>query len=121
MDVTELAQFVRNTSRFSEVVSVLAKYGLVGWLHNVGLNWVQQFFQDTEGHPLAALTLEERSRLALIELGPAYIKLGQILSTRPDLVGPQLAKNSPSCAPIRPRTRRKWYERRLRLNSDDRR
>ena len=29
---------------------------------------------------------------ALTALGPAYIKFGQILSTRPDVVGAELAK-----------------------------
>jgi ubiquinone biosynthesis protein len=32
------------------------------------------------------LTRAERTRLALQELGPTFIKLGQILSTRPDLI-----------------------------------
>jgi ubiquinone biosynthesis protein len=35
---------------------------------------------------LANLSPAERMRLALEELGPTYIKLGQILSTRPDII-----------------------------------
>jgi ubiquinone biosynthesis protein len=35
----------------------------------------------------------ERMALALQELGPAFIKLGQMLATRPDMVGEQLASD----------------------------
>jgi ubiquinone biosynthesis protein len=44
-----------------------------------------------QGHALALQTPEARIRLALAELGPTFVKLGQMLSTRPDLVGPALA------------------------------
>ncbi len=39
--------------------------------------------KHTDGHPLTS---------ALTELGPSYIKLGQFLATRPDIVGPARAK-----------------------------
>ena len=32
-----------------------------------------------------------RLRLALENLGPIFVKLGQVLSTRPDVVGPEYA------------------------------
>ena len=36
-------------------------------------------------------TIPKRIRNVLEDLGPAYIKLGQMLSTRPDLVGLEIA------------------------------
>lgn len=39
---------------------------------------------------LEKFTLEQRVRMALEELGPTFIKLGQVVSTRPDLVSPEL-------------------------------
>ena len=36
---------------------------------------------------------ESRLSAALTRLGPSYVKLGQFLATRPDVVGPALAKD----------------------------
>jgi ubiquinone biosynthesis protein len=36
---------------------------------------------------------EQRLAAALTSLGPSYIKLGQFLATRPDVIGPELARN----------------------------
>ncbi|MEZ6062396.1 MAG: AarF/ABC1/UbiB kinase family protein [Planctomycetaceae bacterium] len=106
MDVASLPQLARNTARFREVIGILAKYGLARWMTRVHIDWVQRMFQDSEGQPISELSTEQRIRHALTELGTTFIKLGQILSTRPDLVGPkltaeltQLQANAPADAP----------------------
>lgn len=91
MNVSELPKLVRNASRFHEVITVLVKYGLAPWLGNVQADWVQRHFRSEDGQKIADLSMEVRVRLALTELGTTFVKLGQILSTRNDLVGPALA------------------------------
>jgi ubiquinone biosynthesis protein len=82
---------VRNAGRFHEVVAVAAKYGLAPWLSNVQADWVQRHFRSRDGRQISELTEPQRVRMALAELGTTFIKLGQILSTRPDLVGLEMA------------------------------
>lgn len=91
MDVKDLPRLVRNAGRFHEVVSVAVKYGLAPWLSNVKAEWVQRQLRSNDGQQIGDLSEPVRVRMALTELGTTFIKLGQILSTRADLVGPELA------------------------------
>lgn len=92
MDIGTVPQLARNSVRFREVVSILAKYGLANWLGSARADWVQQIFSNAQGEAIGELTPDQRVRQALTELGTTFIKLGQVLSTRPDLVGPELAQ-----------------------------
>ena len=91
MEVTELPKLVRNAGRLHEVVKVALKYGLAPWLKDVRADWIQKQFRSSDGKRISELGEAVRIRMALTELGTTFIKLGQILSTRADLVGPELA------------------------------
>jgi ubiquinone biosynthesis protein len=91
MRIRSIPQLYRNLNRWGEILSVLSKYGLADWVSRLGLGFAQEFFKDADGQILAQHSPEARIRLALTELGPTFIKLGQILSTRADLVGTRLA------------------------------
>ena len=92
MKLRSLPQLARNTGRFKEVVEILVKYGLAPWIGSVRIEWMQQLFRDSDGQDIRSLSQAVRIRKALTELGSTFIKLGQILSTRPDLVGSELAE-----------------------------
>jgi ubiquinone biosynthesis protein len=87
-----LARIERNARRAGEILGVLAKYGLADWFKGWNYSWIQERIQSCDGQRIPDLKIEERVRLAFTELGTTFIKLGQVLSTRPDLVGPDLAR-----------------------------
>lgn len=107
MRISSLPHLFRNVKRWTEILSVLSKYGLADWLSGSNIDFIKNRLKDRGGETLARLTREARIRLALIELGPTFIKLGQLLSTRPDVVGNQLAnelRQLQSAAPADPAT-----------------
>jgi ubiquinone biosynthesis protein len=80
----------RHLRRYRQILTVLFKYGFgelvdrmnVAHYLETGLQMVSRSRRER----MEKLTRSERIRLAIEELGPTFIKLAQILSTRPDLV-----------------------------------
>jgi ubiquinone biosynthesis protein len=85
-----LTRTYRHLNRYRRILAVLFKYGfgdLVELLRidqylEVGLQLIARKRRER----IDRLPRAERVRLAIEELGPTFIKLGQVLSTRPDLV-----------------------------------
>lgn len=91
MKISTIPHIYRNVRRWTEIISVLSKYGLADWISRFNLEFAKDALKARAGEAIARHSYEARIRLALTELGPTFIKLGQLLSTRPDVVNPALA------------------------------
>ena len=87
-------RLLKNIGRTSEIVTVLLNHGFGDMVDRIGLRnfWYRwrQIFSRQPPEPLQHLRLVERIRMTLEKLGPTYIKFGQVMSTRPDLVPPEM-------------------------------
>jgi ubiquinone biosynthesis protein len=88
--LARLPQAYRSIKRVPQIVSVLGKYGFGDVVNRMGLDSLfhdlkAKFFSDVPAE-YEGLTTEERIRRALEELGPTFVKFGQVMATRPDLI-----------------------------------
>lgn len=85
---------LRQFGRLLKIGAILSRYRLGEFLQATHLyrpmRLLQMLFSRQRGD-MAGRPRGERLRLALTELGPVYVKFGQILSTRRDLVPPDIA------------------------------
>lgn len=84
---------LRHFGRFRQISAVLIKYGFGEFLDRAGvasLFYRVRKFLFPRVPEMVRLNYAHRIRLALEELGPTFVKLGQVLSTRPFLIPPDL-------------------------------
>jgi ubiquinone biosynthesis protein len=82
-------EFASHLPRYREIVSILWKYGFADVLRLVALQrflGIEDATITLREEGLLSKPLPERVRLALEELGPTFVKFGQIVSSRRDLV-----------------------------------
>ena len=122
MKISGFGQQYKNIKRYRQIIAVLFKYGFQDVLDRLriytylGLGRRLILRKKVE---IEKLTYAQRIRLAMEELGPTFVKLGQILSMRPFLIPlelvEELAKLQDDVAPFSFEVVKKIVERELKV------
>ncbi len=83
-----------NINRYREIISVLIKHGFGELVSQANLEKYvdlgKKIFIRKRDKEIIQFTVWERIRMVIEELGPVFVKFGQIMSTRPDFLPPEL-------------------------------
>ena len=84
---------MRELPRLHEIASVFIRHGLGDFVQRIGIAGVLeragQILRFSEVNQTVRLDVPQRMRMALEELGPTFVKLGQVMATRVDLFPPR--------------------------------
>lgn len=84
---------VRDLGRLQEIAGVLIRYGFGDVVRRIGLASVLEragrLVRWNDSQQMLRMTAPVRVRSAMQELGPTFVKLGQVLATRVDLLPPE--------------------------------
>ena len=91
--IWETLTAAKDLGRLHDIASILIRFGFGDVVRMLGMGQVLERFGKTlhwkSVEELALLEPPERIRRALEELGPTFVKLGQVLATRVDLFSPE--------------------------------
>jgi len=86
----------RHMQRYRQILTVLFKYGFGDMVDALKIEHYLEIGLQLVSHKrrekIETLTRAARARMVLEELGPTFLKMGQILSTRPDLLPVEFMK-----------------------------
>jgi len=84
MWIFQIARFFRNVFRLIAIFFIILKHIVKNWMYNT---WMRRIF-DPKGKRLT--NRAEQLRQTIEELGPTFVKFGQIVADRPDLASDHL-------------------------------
>jgi ubiquinone biosynthesis protein len=88
MRISQIGLAMHEIGRAREILGIVMKYGFQEWVSKNGLG--KHFVTRKRLARIERFNQWERIRMAVEELGPSFIKLGQILADRPDIVPEEL-------------------------------
>ncbi len=88
--IGSIGRTYRHINRYREIITVLFQHGFGDLITNSQiekyLDFGKKFIPNKKIEKAASLSRWERIRMVLEELGPTFIKFGQIMSNRPDIL-----------------------------------